>query len=373
MSDNTVEKLEWVVSLDNVPVDISEIEVRTFLEESGVEDSTFQINHLERKVFVRRLGTAVDMKLVMQAIEGKAFKFADQSECSREVIVMPSLVRRYFLHEAAPAPEDMDIDRAPMANTGTGKENGVPHDSIFTPSPNAVLLTLPRSFAHEVSEADVIARIDARLEGIKHTRWTFKEEDKVPLFDDLTALLQDPKQQRIVHTMKHRPEQNLIEVWQGKVFKGKEYKANCVGLLAVRGHQDPAEVQETIDLLPKEFNIEYRIPWRGTGFEHLVSPDAVVFVLSADPAERKQPVSKDPTSQSIIMGILRSLTLKQRIGLCQFTVPGKEGRFAALCIPPTPYHYDTLNIPWHVKEVVSNESILVVVGKKQLYKMPKKK
>ncbi len=56
-----------------------------------------------------------------------------------------------------------------------------------------------------------------------------QEEVQMPLFHDLTAVLQDPKQRRITYPIKDGREQIIVEVCQGRVLKGKEHKANCSG------------------------------------------------------------------------------------------------------------------------------------------------
>ena len=69
-------------------------------------------------------------------------------------------------------------------------------------------------------------------------------------------------------------------------------------------------------------------------------------------------------SREVLNGILRSLRGKQKMGISRYTLPGQSKKYVALCIPPNPYMFEKLRVPWRARDYAGHDSLLLIVGPK---------
>jgi hypothetical protein len=161
----------------------------------------------------------------------------------------------------------------------------------------------------------------------------------------------------------------------------KDPEAHCNGYLVLKREQDADEVKTALDLLPEELHIEYRFAWDQQRHDHLLQENSVVLMVrsSADTLEEEARGAGDVghgsiadqhtaslsgiASQKALLGILRSLRDKQRIGLVRYTKPSVTSqRLIALCIPPSAHAFEKLGVPWRFRDMAGHDTLLVVAG-----------
>lgn len=156
------------------------------------------------------------------------------------------------------------------------------------------------------------------------------------------------------------------------------HPAHCNGFVVVKREQSDDAVNNAIGLLPMELNITYRIGWDSTKHMHVIGKDSVVFMIRSsldvqDPGVRVDPLVVDSSesgrsrlvlsavnSQKAVLGILRNLRDKQRIGVCRYSRGSMK--LVALCIPPSAYAFEKLAVPWRFQGMAGHDTMLVVVG-----------
>jgi hypothetical protein len=120
--------------------------------------------------------------------------------------------------------------------------------------------------------------------------------------------------------------------------------------------------------------VEYRVGLDQQKHEHLIHEDAVVFMVRSssdtleledgtDNAARASGPVSGIASQKALLGMLRSLRDKQRIGLVRYTKPNvTDQKLHALCVPPSTHAFEKLGVPWRFRDMAGHDTMLVVVG-----------
>jgi hypothetical protein len=159
-----------------------------------------------------------------------------------------------------------------------------------------------------------------------------------------------------------------------------EHPAHCNGFLVVKSRQSDETVNAAIRLLPPDLNIEFRVGWDSQKHIELLHEDAVVFMVrSSREVEGDSDVDRTPSvvddgavvplelspieSQQALLGMLRNLQNKQRIGVCRYTYRETREKMVALCIPPSAHAFERLGVPWRFRDMVGHDTVLVVAGK----------
>jgi hypothetical protein len=185
------------------------------------------------------------------------------------------------------------------------------------------------------------------------------------------------KSEEMVHNLKEDDAPYAPHVWQGITRMGKDRKdpdAHCNGYMIVKRDQRAEDVKTALSLLPKELNVEYRVGLDQQKHEHLIHEDAVVFMVRSssdtleledgtDNAARASGPVSGIASQKALLGMLRSLRDKQRIGLVRYTKPNvTDQKLHALCVPPSTHAFEKLGVPWRFRDMAGHDTMLVVVG-----------
>jgi hypothetical protein len=223
--------------------------------------------------------------------------------------------------------------------------------------------------------------------------------------------------QMLVHTLKSDDAPYAPHVWHGTAGMGNtdEYMsvALCNGYLVVRRGQKNEDVRDALSIMPDVLAVTKRIPWGDPKHMHLIHEDAVVLMvrsardvddddgrdaaskISSEATAKREPGSgqhehrgkpenakhedtkqeyraspcddRDTVSaldsQKHMLGMLKNLRDKQRIGLVRYHHPSAPDiKLAALCIPPSPHAYEQLGVPWRFRDMAGHDTVLVVVG-----------
>ncbi|KAI0557582.1 RNA recognition motif [Gracilaria domingensis] len=154
-------------------------------------------------------------------------------------------------------------------------------------------------------------------------------------------------------------------VWTGTLSKGS--KAACNGYLVLRSTQGEEYVKKAVTATPKDVKVEFRGRFDDEKFDHLLTSEAVVVVVKAQEEDNSgmdsTPTDKRaPRSREYFKGILQSLRNKQRLGIGRYVWEGQK--YLSLCIPPNPYVFKKLRLPWRYQDFAGHDSLLLVVGPK---------
>ncbi|CAN8071647.1 unnamed protein product [Agarophyton chilense] len=154
-------------------------------------------------------------------------------------------------------------------------------------------------------------------------------------------------------------------VWTGTLSKGT--KAACNGYLVLRATQGEEYVKKTVAAFPTDVKVEFRGRFDDDAFDHLLTSEAVVVVVKAKDEESSgmdsTPTDKRaPRSREYLKGILQSLRNKQRLGIGRYMWEGQK--YLTLCIPPNPFVFKKLRLPWRYQDFAGHDSLLLVVGPK---------
>jgi hypothetical protein len=221
-------------------------------------------------------------------------------------------------------------------------------------------------------------------------------------FEDLCACIPSMRvKQQLVHTLKSDDAPYAPHVWHGMAWMGNNEQelmpVMCNGYLVVRRGQRDEDVRDALGLMPEVLAVKRRLPWGDPKHMHLIHANAVVFMVRsarevdedadgvggsdgnklevsaikresvtqvevASRAEGREVVSA-LDSQKNLLGMLKNLRDKQRIGLVRYQLPSApERKLVALCIPPNPHAYEQLGVPWRCRDMAGHDTILVVVG-----------
>lgn len=249
--------------------------------------------------------------------------------------------------------------------------------SPLTPSPADFVSTIrkPKKRKIDPSLPNITDRVDRMHDDILRGAASPKHEGTYESFCNTIASLCRP--QKLVHTLRNDDTPHAPHVWQGSTTMGKADRATdalCNGYLVVKQDQTDDMVRETLELMPRELTVEYRTPWDDDKFAHLIREDAVVLMVRSagdepppEGAERdravRRPALSALDSHRALLGILRNLRDKQRIGVVRYSKPDVSDRkLAALCIPPSANAFEKLGVPWRFRDMAGHDTLLVVAG-----------
>lgn len=379
---------EWRVRLLDVPGNVDEEVVYSFLSENGIHG--VKLSHISMGTYVvQGRETDESMREATKQLNEKIFKsekFGVEGQvCHTEALSPRPLPLRidgdlasslaaaaqdYVAGKRRDRPED---DEQPRASKKM--RQAAYNISPLTPSPSnpSGKLVMP-----DPSLPEVTARMKRMKNKIVEDTQVIDSTDLAVLCDNLEKFCAP---QELHHTNKVDDDIPVPHVWSGMVVKGRGAKAKCDGYVILREDQPDEDVLRSIKMLPKELNIVHRVAKDDPGFEHLLSPKSVAFIVRINEDESnilmnmsgEERCKRKPTSRAILIDILQSLREKRRLGLVRYTLAEEKGRFAALCIPPETDAFERLGIPWRFRELILHDSMMMVVGRKATVAMLQKK
>lgn len=381
---------EWRVRLLDLPPEFSEEVVYSFLSENGI-NGVLVSRIAEKAALVQGRLTDESVFEATKRLDKQIFcsaKFNVKGGSCRTESLSPRPLPDPSVETAVPPPK-MDEAPKPMdTSTVVGKRRESPgkedppaakkhrkepcHISPLTPSPSTPSTKLRRV---DPELPEISARLDRVLPMILDDKGFPDNADMADFCGNLDKYV---VKQKLDQTLVHDGDTPIPHVWSGSVWKGFGPRAYCDGYLILRADQKDEDITQTIDILPQSLEIEHRIQRNDPGFSHLLSKKSVAFIVRTAEQETDKMMSLSPqgrsrqkSSRSALLDILQSLRQKRRLGLVRYSVPKKEGRFAALCIPPETDIMDQLGIPWRFRDLVVHDSIILVVGRKATLAMLK--
>lgn len=331
---------------------------------------------------------------------------------SRNVDGQPSRHGMKVVPTVGPSPGGRSGGNVPSADKASGNANKrVAGASSMSRGFRASPVT-PSSTVEYVSVAQMqkplppaaLPTVVARLAGLKtqvHTRSLPNGYGNGSVEDFFTNIMGNRKQSVIDAVLKKEDEEDTPQtqhVWSGLMFMegrklggsmpdlsstGRElsedcHPAHCNGFVVVKRDQSDNDVNNAIAMLPVELNIVYRIGWDSMKHMHVIGNGSVVFmirssldvqdgsvdqkplVLSPEESGRGRLVISAVNSQKSVLGILRNLRNKQRIGVCRYS--RGSTKLVALCVPPSAHAFEKLAVPWRFQDMAGHDTMLLVVG-----------
>lgn len=163
----------------------------------------------------------------------------------------------------------------------------------------------------------------------------------------------------------------VVRVWSGPIRMGKKGQyGNADASVLWRETQQDKKVKELVNLFPESLEISHRVDPLEPGFSHMLNSKATVFLVRGNQEEGEtnlslpQDIHPQPTSRSIVLGIAKYLKENNKAGLIRYQRENREGKLAALVVPPTEAMIDRLNIPWRFNELIMHDTLFVVIGSK---------
>eukprot|EP00178_Gracilaria_changii_P009514 TRINITY_DN277_c0_g1_i1.p1 TRINITY_DN277_c0_g1~~TRINITY_DN277_c0_g1_i1.p1 ORF type:complete len:1126 (+),score=225.29 TRINITY_DN277_c0_g1_i1:61-3378(+) len=180
--------------------------------------------------------------------------------------------------------------------------------------------------------------------------------------DDLKNMVEP---QKLIYTTEENTDPLPPIVWTGTLSKGA--KALCDGYLVVRSTQGEEYVKKTVASIPTDLRVEFRGKFDDEAFDHLLTSAAVVVVVKPKEQDESkldwtQWDKRVPRSRESFKGILQSLRTKHRLGIGRYSWQGQK--HLSLCIPPNPYIFKKLRLPWRYEDFAEHDALLLVVGPK---------
>lgn len=117
--------------------------------------------------------------------------------------------------------------------------------------------------------------------------------------------------------------------------------AVCDGLLVVDYEQGEKDVQHTINIMPSNLQIEYRINWDDETFEHFLTPESAVSILKSveDSKNAVQRVDYKgkfvPRWRDVLNGTSESVQ-RQKIENPRWTILTLRKEHVKLCVLSSP-------------------------------------
>lgn len=383
---------EWVVRLRNISRCISKDDMRKALDAMGLE-KVFCEDDISGTLLIGggETGEAELNKLLNTDWEAQSdddmFKGTTSSILSMGLFGSGGKKRNLSPHHDDDSPHspskkkqnDDTVQWSDSKNDPSMQAKPAFKISPMTPSPGDYVSIKPKRPPIDPE----LPQVGERLERLRSTIMQFSSKDiSGENYGEFCSNLQKLcKPQTLIYTHSKVIDPPAPHIWTGTVAKGALSrpgrnakakfaitKSNCKGFLVLRSAQEDERVRETMRALPKDILMEVRAKWTDDAFSHLLTPTSVVAVVkSKEDADMEKSGKKLKDVGSIgntelFAGMMNSLRIKQRMGVGRYTHNGKK--FISLCIPPNPYVFEQLRLPWRFREYAGHNTMLLLVGEK---------